>query len=189
MTNPCPLAWEVMTSYAQGLGVRFAALPGRGKAPVLVDQDDGLLLLREDLQGRAVRLLEAATGTHAPVEDTALWSCALIGALTEIVAERTGAHLDTRARAAVLAARGLTGPARNRVIRQFLAGRPEITVPLTRADAASLSFDTVNVATTSSPTSPRSIRIATSVGEVAAFPDRSTRTPERRPSVMEGASR
>ncbi len=176
-----PIAWEVMASYAEGMGVRFCTEKSLRKRPrVTVDLEDALFVLRDDLTRRAQGLLRQMAGDTLPAErlavaddadpqDTALWSCALIGALTEMVLERAGVHLDSRARAAAQAAEGMTGKARYRAIRAFLRTRPAIVVALTPRDMAALSVEARGTGVV--PDRPsRVVRIMTSVGPVAVHP-------------------
>ena len=183
------IAWEVMTSYAQALRIRFVMRAGAHKAPVAMDRVDALLVLQEDLRARARRLSEAVTGPIDPSRleaDTALWSCALIGALTDLVGERAGVSLDTRARAAARAARGLVGQVRSRAIRQFLAARPAIIVALVPADLVALSPSSLGALPPAAPAA-RSIQMVTSRGEVTAFPEYPTPIAGRAGPSTQGA--
>ena len=169
-----PIAWEVMASYAEGMGVRFCTEKSLRKQPrVTVDLEDALFVLRADLTRRAQGLLRQMAGDaiadDADPQDTALWSCALIGALTDMVLERAGVHLDNRARAAARAAEGMTGKARHRAIRAFLRTRPAIVVALTPRDMAALSVEAPSGGAV--PDRPsRVVRVMTSVGPVAVHP-------------------
>ncbi|MHB8354371.1 MAG: hypothetical protein ACYDCF_08075 [Burkholderiales bacterium] len=152
-------------SYAESVGVRFCSQKKRAE----IDVEDGLFVLKPEIDTLAHVLYRAATGADSGGDDTAIWACALLKALTDIVSDRAGVSLDHRAHAAVRAADGFVGRARAHRIREFLKNRPPVVIALSPSDMAGLSPG--RAPPLPGRLSRKAVQIVTSVGAVAAYPN------------------